>query len=522
MKLNLPITGRQVDVPVHANILSTTDLKGAVTHVNPDFIKVSGFEAEELVGFNHNRVRHPDMPPAAFAHLWQTLQAERSWMGLVKNRCKNGDHYWVSAFVTPIRHGGKVVEYQSVRTRPGAEQIAAAERLYARLREGAKPGRPRLPLVAQLLLGLLLAQVGGTLLALLLPQLTALAFLLALGASSAWLVLRLQPLDALLGRARRIADNPLSQQLYSGRTDEFGELDFAFRMLEAETAAVVGRMADASQQLAEHSAALADAMAGGSAASQLQQRETEQVASAMQQLAQSVQEVARHAQHSAVAAQCSERITQSGHQDVHGTRGQLAALEAGVRAASAAVEQQKEHSEAISRMLEVIRDVAGQTNLLALNAAIEAARAGESGRGFAVVADEVRALASRTENSARDIQSLVGNLQQGAEDSVRALWHCCDQAGASLEQAGQAAGTLERISEQVSAIQRMSLEIAEAIEEQGAASEDVQRSLHAIRSSADSNAAQVGTCQRSAARMAELAAELRRLAEHFWAGSRAG
>ncbi|WP_413353139.1 methyl-accepting chemotaxis protein [Pseudomonas sp. Pseusp97] len=348
------------------------------------------------------------------------------------------------------------------------------------------------------------------------------AFLFAMGASGAWLALRLQPLRALLVRARRIADNPLSQQLFSGRADEFGELDFAFRMLEAETAAVVGRMADASQQLAEHSAALADAMAGGNAASQLQQRETEQVASAMQQLAQSVQEVARHAQHSAVAAQCSERITQSGHQDVHGTRGQLAALEAGVRAASTAVEQQREHSEAISRMLEVIRDVAGQTNLLALNAAIEAARAGESGRGFAVVADEVRALASRTENSARDIQSLVGNLQQGAEDSVRALWHCCDQAAASLAQAGQAAGTLERISEQVSAIQRMSLEIAEAIEEQGAASEDVQRSLHAIRSSADNNAAQVGTCQRSAARMAELAAELRVLAEHFWEGSRAG
>ena len=308
MKLNLPITGRQVEVPANANILSTTDLKGAVTHVNPDFLRISGFEAEELLGFNHNRVRHPDMPPAAFAHLWQTLQAGRSWMGLVKNRCKNGDHYWVSAFVTPIRHGGKIVEYQSVRTRPGTEQIAEAENLYARLREGAKRGRPRLPLIAQLLLGLLLAEAGGALLALLSPKLTALAFVLALGVSGAWLVLRLQPL-----RARKIADNPLSQQLYSGRADEFGELDFAFRMLEAETAAVVGRMADASRQLAEHSAALADAMAGGSAASQLQQRETEQVASAMQQLAQSVQEVARHAQHSAVAAQCSERITQSGH-----------------------------------------------------------------------------------------------------------------------------------------------------------------------------------------------------------------
>ena len=79
-----------------------------MSHVNPDFLAISGFSAEELLGFNHNRVRHPDMPPAAFAHLWQTLQAGRSWMGLVKNRCKNGDHYWVSAFVTPIRRNGRV------------------------------------------------------------------------------------------------------------------------------------------------------------------------------------------------------------------------------------------------------------------------------------------------------------------------------------------------------------------------------------------------------------------------------
>lgn len=520
MKLNLPITGRQVEVPDNANILSTTDIKGAVSHVNPDFLAISGFDAEELLGFNHNRVRHPDMPPAAFAHLWKTLQAGRSWMGLVKNRCKNGDHYWVSAFVTPIRRNGEVVEYQSVRTRPSAEQIEAAEQLYARVREGAQVRRGRLPLAAQLLLGLAAAQMLGAALALAAPTLTWLGFLLALGLAGGWSLLRLRPFGALLAKARRIADNPLSQQLYSGRNDEFGELDFALRMLEAETAAVVGRMADASHQLAEHAVALADAMAGGSDATQLQQRETEQVANAMHELAQSVQEVARHAQHSAVAAQCSERITQSGHDDVRGTRGQLAELEAGVRQACAAVEQQQAHSEAISRMLEVIRDVAGQTNLLALNAAIEAARAGDSGRGFAVVADEVRALASRTEDSARDIQALIGTLQHGAEESVQALWHCCEQALASLEQAGHATGTLERISEQVSSIQRMSLEIATAIEQQGAASEEVQRSLQAIRGSADSNAANAGTCQRSASRMADLAAELRLLAEHFWEGSR--
>ncbi|MDC6711134.1 PAS domain-containing protein, partial [Leclercia adecarboxylata] len=107
-----------------------------MTYANPDFVAISGFTEDELLGEHHNTVRHPDMPEAAFADLWQTLQANKSWMGVVKNRCKNGDHYWVSAFATPVCRDGKVVEYQSVRTRPQPEQIQAAEALYAQLRGG--------------------------------------------------------------------------------------------------------------------------------------------------------------------------------------------------------------------------------------------------------------------------------------------------------------------------------------------------------------------------------------------------
>ena len=118
MKINLPITGRSVDFAPDANILSTTDLDSRITYANPDLINVSGYELSELLGSTHNVLRHPDMPAAAFSHMWQTLKAGRSWMGMVKNRCKNGDHYWVSAFATPVCRDGKVVEYQSVRTRP--------------------------------------------------------------------------------------------------------------------------------------------------------------------------------------------------------------------------------------------------------------------------------------------------------------------------------------------------------------------------------------------------------------------
>ncbi|SQP13356.1 PAS domain-containing protein [Escherichia coli] len=128
MRQNLPVTGRNLELPKDANILSTTSPQSHITYVNPDFIKISGFTEEELLGQPHNIVRHPDMPPAAFEHMWSTLKSGRSWMGLVKNRCKNGDHYWVSAYVTPIAKNGSIVEYQSVRTKPEPEQVLAAEK----------------------------------------------------------------------------------------------------------------------------------------------------------------------------------------------------------------------------------------------------------------------------------------------------------------------------------------------------------------------------------------------------------
>ncbi|MCE6981675.1 PAS domain S-box protein, partial [Pseudomonas frederiksbergensis] len=136
MKSNLPVTGRNVDYPGDANILSTTDLTSQITYANDDFIKVSGFTREELIGSAHHIVRHPDMPPAVFALMWQYLKAGQSWMGIVKNRCKNGNFYWVSAYVTPILEDGRLVGYESVRVKPTREQVRRAEELYARLREG--------------------------------------------------------------------------------------------------------------------------------------------------------------------------------------------------------------------------------------------------------------------------------------------------------------------------------------------------------------------------------------------------
>ncbi|HAU13593.1 MAG TPA: chemotaxis protein, partial [Gammaproteobacteria bacterium] len=145
MRVNMPVTQKEVKLAPGQTIVSKTNPKGVITYINRDFIEISGYSEAELIGQAHNLIRHPDMPQAAFKDLWATVQAGKPWRGMVKNRCKNGDHYWVSAFATPVSRNGKVVEYQSVRTRPQPEQIQAAEALHARMRDGRAAASLRPP-----------------------------------------------------------------------------------------------------------------------------------------------------------------------------------------------------------------------------------------------------------------------------------------------------------------------------------------------------------------------------------------
>ena len=136
MKINHPVTNHEAQMREGGVIVSRTNLKGAITYVNQDFIDISGFAEVELIGKNHNVVRHPDMPPAAFQNLWDTVKRGEPWMGIVKNRCKNGDFYWVEANVTPVYEKGQIKEYMSVRKIPTREQIEAAEKLYRQINAG--------------------------------------------------------------------------------------------------------------------------------------------------------------------------------------------------------------------------------------------------------------------------------------------------------------------------------------------------------------------------------------------------
>ena len=95
MKNNGPVTTRERDFTAIQRLITTTDTHGTITYCNDAFVSISGFERNQLLGAPHNIVRHPDMPEAVFAHMWSHLKVGKAWMGIVKNRCKNGDFYWV-------------------------------------------------------------------------------------------------------------------------------------------------------------------------------------------------------------------------------------------------------------------------------------------------------------------------------------------------------------------------------------------------------------------------------------------
>ena len=138
MRSNLPVTNVEYVLKDTETIVSKTDLHGNITYVNQDFINISGFSEAELMGQPQNIVRHPDMPVEAFADFWRTLKSGKAWTGLVKNRCKNGDHYWVLANAAPIIENGKITGYGSVRVKPGRDQVLAADGAYRAVKGGDK------------------------------------------------------------------------------------------------------------------------------------------------------------------------------------------------------------------------------------------------------------------------------------------------------------------------------------------------------------------------------------------------
>ena len=510
MRNNQPVTQREVALGPQQKLISTTDARGVITYCNDDFVDISGFNKSDLIGAPQNIVRHPDVPSAIFAHMWGALKLGKPWMGIVKNRCKNGDHYWVNAYVTPIFEGREVVGYESVRVKPTAEQIRRAEALYKRISLGksAVPGSDQWQ--PTLLAWLPVATIGlvGTLGGMFLgaPE----AFILAVGVSIpiGLIVSRRQNRWALhlLEMAEASTSDSLLAKMYSDERGSQARLETAFVSQASRLKTCLTRLQDTAEQLTSL-AGRSDGLAADSSRGLDRQRvETEQVSAAVNQMAATTQEVASHVQRTADATQEANVLTGRGREVARDTREAIQRLSVVVGETGLTVAQLAKDSNEIGTVVDVIKGIADQTNLLALNAAIEAARAGDMGRGFAVVADEVRQLAQRTTQSTIQIHNLISKLQVSSSNAVKTMESGHRQAEEGVAWVLEADKALVGISEAVANITDMTTQIAAATEEQTAVAEEISRNITTIANLADQTSEQ-------ARHSAELSKELTQTAK---------
>ncbi|HHQ4736890.1 TPA: methyl-accepting chemotaxis protein, partial [Aeromonas veronii] len=351
----------EVEFPADVQLVSTTDLRGVITYANPAFCTIAGYSADELVGHNHNLVRHPDMPKAAFADLWARLKEGKPWRGIVKNRCKDGRYYWVDAYVTPIYEGNRISGYQSVRCKPEPQFKRIAAQTYQALLKAERGNssnlpslaRVRTPAITLLLLGLMgwafASQGAITVLLMLLP-------LLLLGGAY-WR--ELFALPHYLQQLGREYDS-LTRLVYSG--DNPGAIaDFHIKMLQARIRTVLGRINDATAPLQTLAINLKQASHQACLDINEQDAQTQQMATAMTQMANTAHEIARNIQDSNGQVNEARNRCEQTNQQLNQTEQQIEQLAKQAELAFNSAVELASESERIGSVMGEIQGIAEQT-----------------------------------------------------------------------------------------------------------------------------------------------------------------
>ena len=524
MRNNQPVTSTECKLSPKRPLVSITDLKGVIRHANPAFCAISGYTRQELLGQPHNLIRHPDMPAEAFADMWRTLQADLPWRGVVKNRCKNGDYYWVDAYATPLFEKGIKTGYRSVRNQASAKQIEEAETLYSAVRQRHRsfPVTRYLndtALSTRIILQTVLPAIcfclacstsGGVAIAALLVGILSSLLL------GSWTYLGIQaPLERIDAALGKIAAGELAFNIDTRATRELSRILIGIQSmkvnLHALMADILGIAGDvelqaqslngqveAAHHRLHHSAARVESMAidignlssSTTSISTLTSKNANAAINATRKIEHGVEQIA---------------ITQTSSHCVISRMEEAQSLIAGLLAEVSSICTLSTH----------IRGIADQTNLLALNAAIEAARAGESGRGFAVVADEVRQLAERTSQSTVGIAAAVERIGNCTENTLQAMTAAATEVDHSNQLMNEGRQILDDIKLGADEIQISSENVAGMLQKQEKSTEAVMRTIEKISFQSSENSQSVEIIKLAASRLDSTSKELRQMTSRF-------
>ena len=519
MRNNQPVSNIEYKFPVSDRLISGTDIQGNIIYCNEAFIEVSGFTEKELIGKPHNLIRHPDMPSPVFKEMWQTISSGQVWMGLVKNRRKNGDYYWVSAFVTPVFENNKVVGYESVRSVPQESQKQRAEKAYQRIRAG-QPSSAKLSRAVDTLVTLspvILPGFASVALAFFLSDwITAALILGTTFISAGWLAYgqKMQFLD-IISISPQSYSNAMVAETYF---DDFGskarvKLSLTCEKQRSQTA--LTRIADAASILDSIVQDTQAESASTSAAVAQQSEATQTIASAITQMSAAIQEVSANVQTNSTSARTALASVDHGASLANDAKSAIDALNNSVASIAATVRELAASTNEIGQAANLISSIADQTNLLALNAAIEAARAGEQGRGFSVVADEVRSLASKTRDSTDKIHKIVETLTARATSAVGISESGEKAALHGVVVVEHTREALNKIRHSVHTIAEMTEHMSAAVEQQSTVAEHINLQIVEIADSTSATQSSANAALEANQRLAKTVVNLRSIITRF-------